>query len=67
MDLASLRSVRGCADVLVADGRPFDAVIANAGVIRTLFGGTADGLETQFGTNHLGHFVVVNRIAGERF
>ena len=63
LDLASLKSVRACADALVADGRPFDAVIANAGVMRTPFGHTADGFETQFGTNHLGHFVLVNRIA----
>jgi NAD(P)-dependent dehydrogenase (short-subunit alcohol dehydrogenase family) len=63
LDLASLTSVRACADALVADGRPFDAVIANAGVMATPFGHTADGFETQFGTNHLGHFVFVNRIA----
>jgi len=63
LDLASLKSVRACADALNADGRPFDAVIANAGVMRTPFGHTADGFETQFGTNHLGHFVLVNRIA----
>jgi NAD(P)-dependent dehydrogenase (short-subunit alcohol dehydrogenase family) len=62
LDLASLKSVRACADALVADGRPFDAVIANAGVMRTSFGHTAEGFETQFGTNHLGHFVLVNRI-----
>ena len=63
LDLSSLKSVRACADSLVADGRPFDVVIANAGVMRTPFGHTADGFETQFGTNHLGHFVLVNRIA----
>jgi NAD(P)-dependent dehydrogenase (short-subunit alcohol dehydrogenase family) len=63
LDLASLKSVRACADALVADGRPFDVVIANAGVMRAPFGHTADGFETQFGTNHLGHFVLVNRIA----
>jgi NAD(P)-dependent dehydrogenase (short-subunit alcohol dehydrogenase family) len=63
LDLASLASVRAAADALVADGRPFDLVIANAGVMATPFGKTADGFETQFGTNHLGHFVFVNRIA----
>ena len=63
LDLASLASVRACADALLADGRPFDLVIANAGVMATPFGHTTDGFETQFGTNHLGHFVLVNRIA----
>lgn len=64
LDLASLASVRAAADRLVADGRPFDIVIANAGVMAPPFGHTDDGFETQFGTNHLGHFVFVNRIAG---
>ncbi|MEO8812185.1 MAG: SDR family NAD(P)-dependent oxidoreductase [Caulobacteraceae bacterium] len=63
LDLASLASVRACADALLADGRPFDLVIANAGVMACPQGETADGFETQFGTNHLGHFVLVNRIA----
>lgn len=63
LDLASLTSVRACADRLMAKGEPFDVVIANAGVMATPFGHTADGFETQFGTNHLGHFVFVNRIA----
>ncbi|MDC7742256.1 SDR family NAD(P)-dependent oxidoreductase [Rhizobium binxianense] len=62
LDLASLASVRTCADALIADGRPLDVVIANAGVMAAPFGRTADGFETQFGTNHLGHFVLVNRI-----
>ena len=63
LNLASLASVRACADALVADGRPFDIVIANAGVMASPESKTADGFETQFGTNHLGHFVFVNRIA----
>jgi len=63
LDLANLKSVRACADALRAKGQPFDVVIANAGVMATPFGHTADGFETQFGTNHLGHFVLVNRIA----
>src|SRR6202045_3248216 len=63
LDLASLKSVRACADGLLAKGEPFDVIIANAGVMATPFGHTAHGFETQFGTNHLGHFVLVNRIA----
>jgi NAD(P)-dependent dehydrogenase (short-subunit alcohol dehydrogenase family) len=63
LDLASLASIRACADAVLADGRPFDVVIANAGVMAAPFGHTADGFETQFGTNHLGHFTFVNRIA----
>ncbi|HEX4197436.1 MAG TPA: SDR family NAD(P)-dependent oxidoreductase [Caulobacteraceae bacterium] len=63
LDLASLASVRACADGLMADGRPFDVIIANAGVMACPKSYTSDGFETQFGTNHLGHFVLVNRIA----
>ncbi|HYK51557.1 MAG TPA: SDR family NAD(P)-dependent oxidoreductase [Terriglobales bacterium] len=63
LDLANLKSVRACANALLANGQPFDVVIANAGVMATPFGHTSDGFETQFGTNHLGHFVLINRIA----
>ena len=63
LDLASLASVRACADSLNAAGKPFDLIIANAGVMACPKGVTADGFETQFGTNHRGHFVLVNRIA----
>lgn len=63
LGLANLHSVRACADRLLAKGEPFDAIVANAGVMATPFGQTADGFETQFGTNHLGHFVLVNRLA----
>jgi len=64
LDLADLASVRACADRLNAAGETFDVIICNAGVMATPFGKTKDGFETQFGTNHLGHFVFVNRIAG---
>ncbi|MBD2247954.1 SDR family NAD(P)-dependent oxidoreductase [Nostoc sp. FACHB-888] len=57
LDLASLQSVRACADKLLADGH-----IANAGVMATPFGRTIDGFEVQFGTNYLGHFALINRI-----
>ncbi|MBC2806465.1 SDR family NAD(P)-dependent oxidoreductase, partial [Rhizobium ruizarguesonis] len=35
LDLASLQSIRACADRLLADGRRFDSIIANAGVMAT--------------------------------
>jgi NAD(P)-dependent dehydrogenase (short-subunit alcohol dehydrogenase family) len=63
LDLASLESVRGCADSLLAAGKPFDLIVANAGVMACPKSKTVDGFEMQFGTNHLGHFVLVNRIA----
>src|SRR6267142_434581 len=63
LDLANLKSVRACADELLKKREPFDVIIANAGVMATPFTNTADHFETQFGTNHLGHFVLVNRIA----
>jgi NAD(P)-dependent dehydrogenase (short-subunit alcohol dehydrogenase family) len=63
LDLASLTSVRACAGALLDAGQPLDLVIANAGIMACPQGKTADGFETQFGTNHLGHFVLVNRIA----
>jgi len=63
LDLASLASVGAAADALRAAGKPLDLIIANAGVMATPLGRTADGFETQFGTNHLGHFLLVNRLA----
>ena len=62
-DLASLASVRTCADALAASGKGFDVVVANAGVMNHPFAHTVDGFEVHLGTNHLGHFVLVNRLA----
>lgn len=64
LDLASLASVGACADMLLAKAQPFDAIIANAGVMAVPFELTADGFEMQFATNYLGHFLLVNRLAG---
>lgn len=63
LDLSSLASVRACADALLARAEPFDAIIANAGVMAVPFELTADGFETQFATNYLGHFLLVSRLA----
>jgi NAD(P)-dependent dehydrogenase (short-subunit alcohol dehydrogenase family) len=59
IDLASLASVRACAGRLLAQNRPLDLLINNAGVMsppqrKT----TVDGFELQFATNHLSHFLL---------
>jgi NAD(P)-dependent dehydrogenase (short-subunit alcohol dehydrogenase family) len=61
-DLASLASIRVFTEGVAADHDRLDVIIANAGVMATPEGRTADGFETQFGTNHLGHFLLVNRL-----
>jgi len=62
LDLASLASVRRFCDGVLADHDRLHLLVANAGVMAPPKGVTADGFETQFGTNHLGHFVLVNRL-----
>ncbi len=59
LDLASLASVRAFTTAYLADGRPIDVLIGNAGIMACPQGTTTDGFELQFGTNHLGHFLLV--------
>jgi NAD(P)-dependent dehydrogenase (short-subunit alcohol dehydrogenase family) len=61
LDLAELASVRAFADGLLAEGRPIDVLINNAGVMAVPQRmTTADGFELQFGTNFLGPFALTN-------
>jgi NAD(P)-dependent dehydrogenase (short-subunit alcohol dehydrogenase family) len=63
LDLASLDSVAALSDTLNAEGRPVDILVNNAGVMSPATRHTtADGLELQFGTNHIGHMALVGRI-----
>ncbi len=62
VDLASLASVRAFTEGVRADHEQLDVLIANAGVMACPQTRTADGFEMQFGTNHLGHFLLVNRL-----
>ena len=59
-DLASLDSVRGCAKEAGKRFEKIDLLINNAGVMACPEGKTADGFEMQFGTNHIGHFLLTN-------
>lgn len=58
LDLADLRSVRDFVDDYTSSAQSLDILIDNAGVMMTPKQQTADGFELQFGTNHLGHFVL---------
>ena len=62
VELGSLDSVRSFTDRFRATYERLDVLIANAGIMAVPFGHTEDGFEMQIGTNHLGHFVLVNRL-----
>lgn len=61
LDLADLDSVRGFADTVLADGR-LDLLVNNAGLMAVDESRTAQGVEMQFGVNHLGHFALTARL-----
>ncbi|BBC36531.1 Short-chain dehydrogenase [Streptomyces graminofaciens] len=58
LDLGDLDSVREFADGYRRAHEHLDLLVNNAGVMAVAQGRTADGFETQFGTNHLGHFAL---------
>ncbi len=58
VDLADLASIRSFGAGYLAEHDAIDVLINNAGVMVCPFGRTVDGFETQFGTNHLGHFLL---------
>jgi NAD(P)-dependent dehydrogenase (short-subunit alcohol dehydrogenase family) len=58
LDLASLDSVRTFADAFKAKYNQLDVLVNNAGIMWVEYGKTVDGFESQFGTNHLGHFAL---------
>lgn len=58
LDLGDLASVRTAAREFLARHARLDGLVNNAGVMNTPQGQTRDGFETQFGINHLGHFLL---------
>lgn len=62
LDLFDLDSVRRGAEDIAKRFSSIDRLINNAGVMACPLGRTAEGLDTQLGTNHLGHFVLTARL-----
>lgn len=60
LDLRSLASVRKCAEAFLKTGLPLHLLILNAGVMANPRELTADGFESQLGTNHVGHFLLTD-------
>ena len=58
LDLSSLASVRAAATTIRERYDRLDVLVNNAGVMALPYRETADGVEMQFGTNHLGHFAL---------
>ncbi|KAJ2724043.1 hypothetical protein GGI07_002248 [Coemansia sp. Benny D115] len=65
LDLASLKSVKEFVEEFKSRGRALDLLINNAGVMACPYSQTADGLEMQFGTNHVGHFALTTGLLDE--
>ena len=62
LDLGSLEAVREQAAEIAGRFPQIDVLMNNAGVMHPPRTETADGFELQFGTNHLGHFVLTSRL-----
>ncbi|CAL8469736.1 g9278 [Coccomyxa elongata] len=58
LELDSLQSVRDCAADFLGKSKQLNVLINNAGIMACPEGKTKDGFELQFGTNHLGHFLL---------
>ncbi len=62
LELGSLDSIRSFSEELSGRLDRLDVLVANAGIMMVPFGHTDDGFELQFGTNHLGHFLLIGRL-----
>ncbi|OCF32103.1 hypothetical protein I316_06259 [Kwoniella heveanensis BCC8398] len=62
LDLSSFASIKAATETFVRQESRLDLVVANAGIMMVAPGLTADGYEIQFGTNHMGHALFIQRL-----
>ncbi|MCJ1459273.1 hypothetical protein MMC28_009650 [Mycoblastus sanguinarius] len=62
LDLSSQAQIRKASEEVNAYGEPIDVLINNAAIMAVPYAKTVDGVESQFGTNHIGHFLFTNLI-----
>jgi NAD(P)-dependent dehydrogenase (short-subunit alcohol dehydrogenase family) len=62
MDLLDPASIDAFAERFLASGRPLDILLNSAGIMACPLARDARGYESQFATNHLGHFQLVARL-----
>lgn len=65
LDLCSMKSIRAFVESFLALKLPLNVLINNAGIMFCPYQLSEDGIESQFATNHLGHFVLTNLLLGK--
>lgn len=60
LDLSSVQQIRKAAEEINALHEHIDVIVNNAGIMAPPYSKTADGVESQFATNHIGHFLLTN-------
>ena len=62
LDLSSQDAIREAATTINGRFQTIDSLINNAAIMASPFAKTADGIESQFGTNYIGHFLLTKLI-----
>lgn len=62
LDLSDLNSVKHFAEAFAKTGKPLHILMNNAGVMACPFSLTKQGIEMQFGTNHVGHYLLAKKL-----
>ncbi|KAJ2723936.1 hypothetical protein GGI07_002314 [Coemansia sp. Benny D115] len=64
MDLSSFTSIESFVKLFLQKHEKLHLLVCNAGTAFSHYDTTYDGLESQFGTNYVGHYLLINRLLG---